>query len=215
MINRRLLTGILSVLCFTCSASSKADFVLSTRPDGTTPTINAAIGDTISFDLYLVETNTSRITQDGLLSFGLRGTFSSATLQGLSVDISPQFPIIGNGADFSTPGQVDFFGGSLNPPKVASVQLANVKFRVIGDGTTTIRFGDLDSNFDDFSLGDQNLTSLDSALFGPAFDQTYGVTVQITAVPEPGTFALVVCAGSIVILRRWRISQKSRKGKIA
>ncbi len=184
----------------------RGDLILAFSPDGLTQQFNVKVGDSFNVDLYLIETTTNDLATYGLLGFGTRGEFSSAFIQATGGTVDSSFPFVGGGSnpDFSNEGQVDVFGGALQPPKSPAVHLATLGFTAVGSGTTVIRFGDLDSTFDDFSLNDPSVTSLDRSVFGSTLLQTHDVTINISAVPEPTSFFLTIFAAVSLAARRFR-----------
>lgn len=198
------------IVCIAASKFTRADIILAVSSDGLKQSFDVAVGDNFSIDLYVIESGTSDFTTFGLLGFGSRIIYDPAIIAATSGQVDSDFPFTGGGdnPDLSTAGQIDVFGGAAVPPKSSVIHLAILNFSALSTGSTTIRFGDLDSNFDDFSLNDDAVTSLDTTLFGNDFSRTFSFTVNITAVPEPS--ALCLLALGLPWLLRSRFRERSQ-----
>ena len=195
------------VVCIAVSNTTKAGIVLAVSPDGLKQKFDVAVGDTFSIDLYVIESGTTDLTNFGLLGFGSRVLYDPAMIAATSGQVDSNFPFTGGGSnpDFSTAGQIDVFGGAAAPPKSSVIHLARLNFSALSSGSTTIRFGDLDPTFGDFSLDDVAVTSLDTTLFGNDLSLTFTFTANITAVPEPSALCLLAAGIPLVLRARKRM----------
>lgn len=191
MVPHKLTAIVFALASLATSQNGFADLILQFSPSNTVTTINVTEYDPFSISLYIAQQGSeTRLTNLGLLSFGVRGTYDAGLLTALGGSVSSDFPINGDpDIDISVLGQADMFGGSLSPPKSPSIFLGTFHFLAQAPGFTTINFGDLDSSFDDFSLNDSPaFTGIDQELFSPALNRVYGINVSITSVPEPSSF---------------------------
>jgi hypothetical protein len=181
-----------AILIASFPALCGADIVIGFDSNASLSSKSVQVGEQFSVDLYYVETTTSLAPTNGLFSFGTRGTFSSTLLQFDDGTVDSVFEAIGGGSnpDGSVAGQVDVFGASPSgAPKSLSIHLATLNFTAVSAGTAVISFGDLDPGFNDFSLDDDFLTTLDPIVYGP-MHLTHNFTVNVSAVPEPSSVAL-------------------------
>lgn len=194
-----------TLLLIGASQHSKAELILQFSADNSVNGTSVFVGQSFLVDIYLVETSTSNLS-NGLLGFGFRGTFDSSRLQATGGTTDPVFNFTGSpNANISFPGQVDMFGGASVPPQAAVIHLGQLNFLALSPGSSVILFGDLDSNFDDFTLNDApSFTSLDSAIFGAGGVGTFGFNVSITAVPEPSSLVTILLTLSLPLIARSR-----------
>lgn len=183
-------------------SACQAGFVLQFSPNNTLNELQLNVGDTFSVNIYLAQTGSeNRLVDDGLVGFGVRGTYNSSILQSTGGSVNPAFAITPT-VDSTQPGQVDAFGGSLAPPQQAAILLTTVNFQAILPGVTSLSVGDLDNGLSDFALNDLATTDLDPILFGASLNQTYSLNITVVAVPEPTILPCVLALSMLFRNRR-------------
>lgn len=165
-------------------------------------------GESVTVGVYITEDDDDNILDTvGFFGFGLTAASTPTILGTISAAaIDPLY-------DFNT---IDEFTGStidweaaifLNAiPIGQSHFLGSFQFDATADGSTVISFADRLPGTGTATTGwlDGSGAELDQLLFGPGATGTFEVTINSTAIPEPGSFAL--CVGSLLIagLRRRR-----------
>ncbi len=197
------------------SVPCRADLILTFSSDGTTPLFNVSSNSRVDVPIYLMQRGLeTRLTDFGIVSFGVKGTFSPglASIDGFTfASPFPDFQDFSSSAsDFRTFGNVKFNAGGPNPGLQAttgnSILLGTLHIQTLGVGTTTIKVGDYDPSspsFSDFSFaGAASADSLDNLLFNDDAQKTYAFSItQTAAVPEPNCLLLVTIVGCIVAFR--------------
>ncbi|MDZ4848324.1 MAG: PEP-CTERM sorting domain-containing protein [Pirellulaceae bacterium] len=196
---------------FTNLDFAKADFVIGFNPTNTLNSANVFVGDSFAVNLYLIESNTTKLTTFGLLGFGSRATYNSTVIQATGATNDANFPIVGGSPDLSVSGQIDLFGGATTPPKLSSIHLATLNFSAAAAGTTVISFGDYDPLISDFTLNDTPaFTDLDPSLFSPSLAFKFDFTVNVAAVPEPSSLLGCSTLGLTFVMWRRRSRTKAK-----
>lgn len=229
MLQRKYFYGLF--LLATLLQAVKADLVLSFTPDATPITFSVLVGQTVSVPVYLVQRNqaplTTILSAEGLFSAGVRLNYDtiagSATVIANGAVLNPAFntntsgyPVINNASGFaSVSGATTNFNGvqaSGNPP---SVLVGTFTFlgNEVGNITTLNTAKPQGLSFPEF-LSNTNGTVLETQNFANIFfgegnvnnPISYSTTVTtIAAVPEPGTWALIITAVAAVLIVTYRI----------
>ncbi len=190
------------------SRTSVAGLILSVDPPNAVTNRILPVGTTFIVDFFLVEDGSeTRLTSDGLFSFDFRGLYDSNKLQLQSIAVDPAFDLI-PGSDTSALGRFDIFGATSNGTFASShqIHLGSVHFQSIAVGSSIVSL--IDNGGDGFLLNDfqnPNLTVLDPVIFGANLDKRFDL--QITAVPEPSSIALVCLTATTLLLRSFRCRQ--------
>lgn len=222
----RLLTVTIAVLLTPIwfPLQCHADLILAFSSDGTSPQFNVSSNSRVDVPIYLVQRGLeSRLTDDGIVSFGFKGTFSPGLVSVDGFTFGNAFPDLqdfsSSASDFSSLGNVKFNSGGPNPGLQAtigsSILLGTLHLQTLGAGTTAINVGDYDPSspsFSDFSFaGTASADSLDNLLFNNDAQKTYAFSItQATAVPEPGCLSLI---GIVCCVAALRARSKSKRQK--
>lgn len=204
--------GLLLATILTASIASNAEAILivSVDMDPGTPgiqTTNATplhVGDTITANLFLELTgNTSLALYNYSVEFGTALEYVSRT----------ELPLAANYAEFDFHNTVTsnaalrFDGGTFGPAAAGPLgpnQIGSITLRVIGPGTANVTPGvTADPNFD-FFIDDAG------AVIAPSLLTFNGGTVNIAAVPEPSSMALLATAGIGTWMARRRVRRPIR-----
>lgn len=210
-----MLAGSLFIWLMLFGRVSKADMIIGFSPDGLVSQFNPNT-NMVDVPIYLIQRGgESRLTDDGIISFGLSGRFQSGAVVVDGFTFSNQFPDfqeITLAADsFKLFGNVPFnFGGpnpGLVPAKGESILLGTLNLRTTDNGSTLFRIGDYDPenpSFSDFSFaGAASVDSLDHLLFNTDAQRNYTFTVnQLNAVPEPMGLIAVWTLATLIITGR-------------
>lgn len=214
--------GIALLLPLFLASSAKADMILGFSLDGQTQQFSVNTAQAINVPIYLIQSaGESRLTEFGIVSFGLSGRFQSSTVTVEGFTFTSAF------TDFreftSTAGSFQVFGNvpfnavgpnpGLVPAKGAPLLLGTLSLRTTGAGETLFHVGDYDPSqpsFSDFSFaGAASVDSLDHVLFNSDSQKTYSFTVnQITAVPEPNSILGGVALVAMALMQRFRVRRR-------
>ena len=206
--------SLLCLVLVTCStvltATAEASLVLGFSPLANVTSTTVNIGDSVAVPIYLVEDGAdTRLFDSGLFGFSLEANYSIAGLQFQSISFNPAFDDFDHDASFA--GRLLLSGLSTLPPTgQTNIQLATVSFLVTGPGVHTISLADPNPlvSGQDFVLNDGTIANgfdfsvIDAELFGPAYDQTFNLTVNVSAVPEPSSALSLL--GSFVLFYSYK-----------
>lgn len=205
--------SVLVAIAAVCSmaARSNADLILSVDLDSVTPgvqstnTVPLLVGDQITATIYLEMTSPSTL---GIYEFGVQygtalslvGRSEPVWTAGWSSDADP--------TNVNTPGFADRFDGFANSANgqttaVAASPVATLTFQVVGPGTTFITPGFFDPNFDFLIAANGDDVTANGI--------NIGGNVNVAAVPEPSSMALLATAGIGGWVARRRAARKAAK----
>ena len=200
----------LAVLITGFCSQAKADLTLGFSTDGANfgDTYNVDVGNSITVQVYALETAETRLFDFGLQNIGTKATYltSFGLVSDASIDTG-NFDDAGSGFNNAMP-DLDLLGFAFTPANNASSQilLGTFTFDATAEGTTMFDFGDFDTNVaaSNFTLGD-GATDLDGDFFGAARTDAYTVNVvSVAAVPEPSSVGLLLLSIGGYCLRRRR-----------
>ena len=198
-----ILIACVAVAGFAASAMAASPILLTLTPIGT-PTIN--LGDTITFNLNISNLHGAvdgTPNSPALASFDLVINYDSSVLAFSSASIGSYLNV--SAGDFpstdgtTTAGKVyldDFSfdtAAALEASQPAAFTIGTVTLRAIAEGTSAVSF---DSGS---SLGDENSNSLSYTTSNSS----------VSAVPEPGSAALIALGLGAIVLFRLRRNPKA------
>ncbi|MCC9602647.1 PEP-CTERM sorting domain-containing protein [Stieleria sp. JC731] len=165
-------------------------------------------GSVTKIGIFLSESgNTSILTDEGLLGFGLTGTLEAASPGTItSVTTNPVFDF-NTGEAFTSQSITMESAIFTNPvPTGSSIFLGDFEFASTGAGESNFLFSDLTpgSGTANASWLSGIGTELDSQIFGTGSADNFGLTLNTTAVPEPGSFGLFLIGLPALLLNRRR-----------
>lgn len=208
----RRFTLACSVICtFAIPSLASGDIILRFSSDGgltNATSFDVAENSSATISVFLAETSPDTIlTDEGLLGFALIGTTSGDQAGSISdTSISPSFETIFTDT-FSTTGFTWNAATLQTVPSGSQILLGDFEFEAIAVGTTVVTFAD-----EVPGSGTANATwlsgfgtELDEAIFGTGANATFELTLNTTAVPEPGSSTLLLIA-----VLGWMASQRKR-----
>ncbi len=163
---------------------------------------DVATGSTTNVEVYLSDVAPGTVlSSEGLFGFGLRGDLDSTAAGSVaSASINPTFDFVTTD-DFNAIAiewEAAVLANSI--PTASSVLLGSFQFNSTGSGVSALTFGDIDPG--STSLEANWLsgfgTELDESIFGSGSANTFVLSLNSNAVPEPGTASLFVF-GSMVL----------------
>ncbi|MFK7767249.1 MAG: PEP-CTERM sorting domain-containing protein [Mariniblastus sp.] len=193
---------------FMTTPTVKADLAIGFSSDGTTfvDTFNVDVGQSITVQVFALETAETRLSDFGLQNVGTKASYSTGfgTVSDASIDTA-NFSNGGSGFDNGIP-ELDLVGFTFSPENNAAsqIRLGTFTFDATAEGTTMFDFGDFDTNTSasNFTLGD-GATDLDEDFFGAARTNVYTANiVSVATVPEPSGLAFLIIGASGYCLRR-------------
>lgn len=178
--------------------------------------LNLGVGETVSIDVIATQTDNGDLIIGGDIRDGADGVFSAAvrldsTDPGVaSLRFVSAGPGFGNSLIMpstetelsveSLDVQTPTFATDSNP---AILTLGTYSFTGLSEGTTTLTLSD-PSDFDDWVFGNDS-GAIDPSVFAGA----QSIAVNVTAVPEPASLAMVSGIAGLAMLRR----RRNRVGK--
>src|SRR6056297_930488 len=192
---------------------ASAALELAFSDDGSVPTFFAPeIGQEVIVPLFVRQTGTTDTLSGpgcALTAFGLQGSFDGQLAE--TVGFTPGAGFFPGNVDSSTPGLILFSGFAFTPVTATNdaVALGNLSLRILGGGEFELGFTDRNPGVDDFTTTGPT-PGLDAELFIAPDGGAIMPSVTITAVPEPGSFALLGVIGTGVATYRRRLRKVTK-----
>ena len=183
---------LLGVICL--GSSSHADQLLTLSSGGTvSDAFIGAVGETLSIDFFLTETEPDTIVADeGLIGFGFDLEFTPGLGTISSANPDEFFDAANFDERSSTGFEWEYFRDDSMGSTGSSVRLGGMDFLVSAEGTTTFTLSDrvVGTGFNNASWFTPTLSFIDNDIFGSAGTDTFSFSVS-TAVPEPGSMVFL------------------------
>ena len=170
-------------------------------------TVNTPTNTGVTIQVFLNDSGDTTLADQGLLGFGLRVAASPSNLGMIDNGVlNPVFEF--TTTNTVTPSSVDWATAVfLNPPPNGpSVFLGSFDFTPTADGSTVLSFGDIQpgSGSVNANWSSGTGTVLDEVIFGPNAANTFSLTINSTAVPEPTVAPILGLALACMAQRRRR-----------
>ena len=171
-------------------------------------TFTVVNGSITNVGVYLSDLPANNVlATEGLFSFGLTGALDPNAPGAISsAAINPVFDFLVTETSSAIALEWEAAVLANAIPTGPSVLLGNFQFDSSGAGVSNFTFGDNFTGSDQASFDWLTSTGavLDESIFGTGSTDTFSLTLSTAAVPEPGTFTMVVIGAMLISVCRRR-----------